>query len=813
VISPQGLTRVSSRHPWLTVAVWLAALVVALVTSGLLLGDALTTDMSYTNNPDAKRAADLIESRLRGPEQNHEIIVVRSRSQTVDDAAFRTYVEGLQRDVTAIGAENVQATLSYYQTNDAALVSQDRHTTLVAVVLVGGDEAAHDSIPDLQAVLARHGDPAFEALLFGEHSIGWTIDEVANHDLARGEKFGIVVAFVILLIVFGAVVAGLVPILMAITAIIMATAAVAVVGQLFSFTFFVESMIGMMGLALGIDYSLFVISRYREERCFGATQLAAIAATGGTASRAVAFSGMTVVLALLGMLIVPITMLRSLAAGAIFVAIASVLAALTLLPALLALLGDRIDSLRVLRRRGVTSVRDGGFWDRVTHAVMRRPVASVVVSGGLLVAAAVPFLDLNLGFPGVSTLPAGTDAHHAFAIMAEDFSGGFDSPVEIVVDADQSSSRNRAAIEELRATLARDGAFGPSQVETNAAGDLAVISAPTTADPSADASVRAVERLRDDYVPDAFSGTGATVLVGGDTAWNKDGFDIIDRYLPIVIALVLSMSFLLLTVAFRSIVVALKAIVMNLLSVGAAYGLLVLVFQKGVGAGVLGFRQGEFIAAWLPLFLFAVLFGLSMDYHVFLLTRIREHYDRTGDNTGSVAHGLRTTAGVITGAALIMVAVFAGFASGDLVDMQQMGFGLGVAVLIDATIVRTVLVPASMKLLGTRNWYLPRWLRWLPDVHVEGTEGLAAVERPAASLSPTMVDLTNATRTASTTQGVPSASAKEVITRRTAMWSTPGEPGRHARVTKPSPASTEVVRHAAERRVSVSGERRGRDDG
>jgi RND superfamily putative drug exporter len=450
---------------------------------------------------------------------------------------------------------------------------------------------------------------------------------------------------------------------------------------------------------------------------------------------------MTVVLALLGMLTVPITMFRSLAAGAIFVAVASVLAALTLLPALLALLGDRINSLRVLRHKGVTGVREGGFWDRVTHAVMRRPIASVLLSAGVLIAAAVPFFGINLGFPGVSTLPPGTDAQRAFTIMAADFSGGLDSPVEIVVDADQSSPGIRAAMEALRSTLARDSAFGPSAVETNPAGDLAVVSAPTTGDPSADASVQAIERLRDDYIPDAFSGTDANVLVGGDTAWNKDGFEIIDRYLPIVIALVLTMSFLLLTVAFRSIVVAFKAIVMNLLSVGAAYGLLVLVFQEGVGAGVLGFRQGEFVAAWLPLFLFAVLFGLSMDYHVFLLSRIREHYDQTADNAGSVAYGLRNTAGVITGAALIMVAVFFGFAAGDLVDMQQMGFGLGVAILIDATLVRTVLVPASMRLLGTRNWYLPSWLSWLPDVRVEGSEAVGGAQDHARGLRTAVLHL------------------------------------------------------------------------
>jgi RND superfamily putative drug exporter len=720
---------------------WLVAIVLAVVVSSALLGDALTTDMGYTNNPEAKRAERLIEERLRGPDQNMELLIVRSGSRTVDDAEFRAYVDGLQRDVAGLGSAAVQATLSYYQTGDTALVSSDRHTTLVAVMLPADDEAAHEWIPELRAVVARHESPMFNSLLFGQHSVGWDIDEVAKDDLAAGETIGILVALVVLLVVFGAVVAGLVPILMAVTSIVIATGAVAVVGQLFSFTFFVEQMIAMMGLALGIDYSLFVISRYREERCCGCNQLAAIEAAAGTASRAVAFSGMTVVLALVGMLIVPMTMFRSLAAGAIFVAIASILVALTLLPALLALLGDRIDALRVLRHKGVSGARAGGFWDRVSHAVMRRPVASVLASAGVLAAAAIPYLGINLGFPGVSMLPADTDAHRAFAIMAEDFSGGLDSPVDIAIDADVSSPAVQSGIDELRDELAKDPAFGPSRVETNAAEDLALVSAPTAGDPSSEASVQAVERLRDRYVPAAFAGTDVNVLVGGDTAWNKDGFDIIERYLPIVLVLVLGMSFLLLTVVFRSIVVAFKAILMNLLSVGAAYGLLVLVFQDGVGAGVLGFRQGEFIAAWLPLFLFSVLFGLSMDYHVFLLSRIREQYDRTGDNAGSVAYGVRSTAGIITGAALIMVAVFAGFASGELTEMQQMGFGLGVAVLMDATIVRTILVPASMRLLGKWNWYLPGWLAWLPEMHVEGTEGSAAAEARTRERAPGVIDL------------------------------------------------------------------------
>ena len=741
MISPQSLARVSSRRPWVTVGAWVAAVVVAGVLSAGLLGDALTTDMTYTNNTEAQRAEKVIEERLRGPDQSMELVIVRSASVTVEGSAFRSFVEDLQRDVAAIGAPAVQGTLSFFETGDASLVSADRRTTLVAVMLPANDEAAHESIPELREVVARHEDQAFRTRLFGEHSAGWDIDEVAKNDLATGEAIGIMVALVVLFAVFGAVVAGLIPVLMAMTSIVIATGAVAVVGQMFTFTFFVEQMIAMMGLALGIDYSLFVISRYREERCCGCNQLAAIEAAGRTASRAVAFSGTTVVLALVGMLIVPMTMFRSLAAGAIFVAIASVLVALTLLPAVLAILGDRINALRVLRHKGMPEIRTGGFWVRVSHAVMRRPVASVLVSGGVLTAAAIPFLGINLGFPGVSMLPADTNAHRAFVIMAEDFSAGLDSPVEIAIDGDLSSPAIQAGIDDLRAAITQDPAFGASSLETNSGGDLALISAPTAGDPSSDASVQAVERVRDRYVPAAFAGTDAQVLVGGATAWNKDGFDIIEFYLPIVLVLVLGMSFLLLTVVFRSIVVASKAILMNLLSVGAAYGLLVLVFQEGVGADLLGFREAEFIAAWLPLFLFSVLFGLSMDYHVFLLTRIREHYDLTGDNAGSVAYGLRSTGGIITGAALIMVAVFAGFASGELTEMQQLGFGLGAAVLMDATIVRTVLVPASMRLLGKWNWYLPAWLAWLPELHVEGRKWVAAGDARTGAQTLGAVDL------------------------------------------------------------------------
>jgi len=352
--------------------------------------------------------------------------------------------------------------------------------------------------------------------------------------------------------------------------------------------------------------------------------------------------------------------------------------------------------------------------------VMARPVISLVLGAGLLLAASLSFLNIDTGFAGVSTLPEDTGSRRAFETLSSEFSGGLNSPVEIVVDGDVNSPEVQQGIEDIQASLASDELFGPSQVRPDESSDTVLISAPVNADPQSEVATSSIDRIRDDYVPQAFDGTNAEVLVGGDTAFNKDFFDLTATYTPIVFAFVLGLSFLLLMVVFRSIVVPLKAIVMNLLSVGAAYGLIVLVFQQGIGAGLFGFQQVEAIEAWLPLFLFSVLFGLSMDYHVFLLSRIREHFVATLDNTESVAYGLRTTGGLITGAAAIMVAVFAGFAAGELAMMQQMGFGLAVAVFIDATLVRSVLVPASMKLLGDRNWYLPRWLQWLPNISVEG---------------------------------------------------------------------------------------------
>jgi RND superfamily putative drug exporter len=717
-----SLAQASARRPKVTIALWALVLVAAGTFISTLMGDAITGEDGFVNNPEAKQAQTLVEDRLRGPHEAVEIVVVRSTGLRADDPAFRAFVVQMEEDLARLRPDVIRSVTSFYDAGEAAMVSGDRDSVIVRVVMAGTSDTAKENVEKVHDVTIDRPRPAgFEVAEVGEATLNQDFATLSEKDLQK-ETVGLPVALIVLLVVFGAVVAAALPIVLGIVAIAVALGGVALIGLAFDFSFFVVNMITMMGLAVGIDYSLFIVSRYREERLRGLTPQEAIAATSRTASRAVFFSAVTVVLALLGMLLIPTTIFRSLAGGAILVVIATLAASLTLLPAVLSLLGDRVDRLRVPRRRRQSRAdQAGGIWDRATRGVMRRPVVSVVVAAGALLAAAVPLLSIRTGFSGVSTLPDTTQSKHGFTVLSQEFAGGLVQPAEVVVDGPVRTPAVRQAIEGFQAALSSDGRFGSATLEINQSGDLAVVSVPIKADPSSSAASRAVRALRSDYVPRAFENVGATVLVGGNTAYNVDFFAMTRRYTPVVFAFVLGLSFLLLLVVFRSVVVPLKAILMNLLSVSAAYGLIVFVNQQGHGAGILGFQRVETVEAWRPLFLFSVLFGLSMDYHVFLLSRIKECYDQTGDNTEAVSFGVRSTAGIITGAALIMVAVFAGFAMGDLTMFQQMGFGLAVAVLLDATVVRVVLVPASMRLLGDRNWYLPRWLAWLPTVHIEAT--------------------------------------------------------------------------------------------
>jgi uncharacterized membrane protein YdfJ with MMPL/SSD domain len=714
----ERLARASSRRPRRVFLAWVGAIVVALAFTILFLPGNLTTNGHVTGKPESKQAENLF---AQFPPDRHavdELIVVRSPTTTVGDPGFKAFLGRLDAQARTTGVVYRSFPLQ---------VSHDRHAVLIGV-------QRRDDVDRLLSVVERNdGREGFQVVMTGEGTLDHDFNELSQHDLKSGElEFGLPAALVILVLVFGAVVAGLIPLVMAIVAIIVALGLGALVAEAFSLSVFFINMLSGMGLALGIDYSLFVVSRYREERVQGRKELAAIAASGATASRAVLFSGTVFVIALTGMLLVPSNVMKSLAAAAVLVGIVSVLAALTLLPALLAKLGDRVNALRVpVLGRNLGAAQEGRFWGAIVRAVMRRPAVYLVAFAALLIAAAVPVFGLNLGASGVSTLPDRLESKKGFEALARYFPQASSSPALIAVQGNVRSPQVRDAIGRLRNELAHDPPFSRSDVRYAPSGDVAAIGVQIGGDKTGPRALGAVRHLRSALIPQAFRGTNAQVLVGGDTADNVDFIDAMNSWLPIVFVFVLGLSFVLLTVVFRSIVIAATSIVLNLFSVGAAYGLVILVFRHGIGSGLLGFQRVDSIEAWVPLFLFSVLFGLSMDYQVFLLSRIKERYDATGSTIEAVTHGVASTARLITGAALIIVAVFAGFAMGDLVMFQQMGFGVAAALLIDATIIRSVLLPAAMKLLGEWNWYLPSWLEWLPRIQVEAERREEQVPLPS----------------------------------------------------------------------------------
>jgi RND superfamily putative drug exporter len=710
----QSLSYACARHAKVVLAAWGGALALSVITVIAFGEGAFTTAIERADGSESVRAEALLRERFAAAERAplaNETLIVQSDRYTVDDEAYRAQVRAMADRGFALGDESLSWGTSYYVTGDPALVSPDGRATLIPLALRNPRE---DMSRVEDAVRAAGLAEGFRVRAVGRGSIARDYRALGREDLAAELRYGVPAAIAVLLAVFGTAVAALVPLLVACASIGLALAVVVLAGQAAPAYFLVTNMIVMMGLALGIDYSLFVLSRYREERRSGRDALDAVRAAGGTASRTVLYSGVMVACALAGLMLVPTNVFRSLGAGAILVAGASVLASLTLLPALIGLLGDRLDALRIpLLGARAEPAAPGGFWDRVAAGVVRRPLVSLLASGALLLAAAMPAAHLNPGFAGVETLPERLASRQAYRLLREQFDYGVVSWTVIVVDGSPAAPQTQAAMRALRASLGADPAFllRDAAQRQDAAGRTSVLTVPMDGDAEDPRVQDAVRRLRQHYIPAAFGDAPARALVAGNAAGYLDFFRLAADYAPLVLAFVLGMSFVMLTIAFRSIVVPLKAIALNLLSVGAAFGLLVLVFQQGAGARWLGLRQADTIEAWIPLFLFCVLFGLSMDYHVFLLSRIRERFERTRRNAESVAYGLRATGAIITGAALIMVAIFAGFASGELVMFQQAGFGLAVAVLLDATLVRAVMVPAAMTLLGERNWYLPAWRR------------------------------------------------------------------------------------------------------
>jgi RND superfamily putative drug exporter len=742
-MSTRGLARFSAKHPWRIVAAWVVIILLAVVFALPNLGGVMTSDMKLENNPESTQGTNVIESAgLKDMAPISETVVIQSKDgMTIDDPSFQAVTQQVTDDLRALlleWDENPNAQLpvaNYYELTAsgapeaAYLVSQDRTTTIINVPF--SDEMVdHVEIQEFMDRIETFDKGNFTVVTAGPLSVNETFTKASEEDIVTGEAIGIPIALIILGIVFGAIIAPLLPLAIGVTAIAVALAIVVIVGQFVEQQTFITNIITVLGLAVGIDYALFIVDRYREFRANGADRHQAIENAGATASKAVVFSAGTVIFALAGLWLVPNNIFRSLGLGAVVVVAATVVVSLTLLPAMLSLIGDRINWPRrkpiVALDTAHASEKDAysGFWGQITHVVMARPIVSVILAGGLLVAAAIPVFQLHTGFnSGADGLPP-SESKTAVEILEADFSAGMISPVRVVVNGPRDVSE--PALNALIEKVNQSSDFVPVNEPIIWSNDstTAILSLTLTVPSSNQEAFDIVDRLRNDLIPQTIGQQPQLdTWVTGESAMSRDMLSSLSKFTPWVFLFVLSLSFVLLMLAFRSIVVPATAIVLNLLSVGASYGLMVLVFQHGFLIDLFGFQKSPVIESWIPLMLFSILFGLSMDYHVFLLSRIREHFDLTGRNRESVAIGLRTTARIITGAALIMVAVFSGMAAGQVVSFQQMGFGLAVAVLIDATLIRSVLVPATMTLIGKWNWYLPTWLNWLPDLRIEGGVG------------------------------------------------------------------------------------------
>jgi RND superfamily putative drug exporter len=690
-----------------------------------------TSDVSGTG--DARDGWELYEDRFDIVEPADELILFSNPELDVDDPAFRPPVDTLVTELRDF--EGVESVVSYYDTGMDSMVSDDRHVLMARLVFQPAEteeleewvEPVMDTVSDANQAVA-----GFEIDMLGGTSANVAVDNLLGDEFSRIMIIALVGGLIVMVLAFGSVVAAVVPLIMALVAIFAAVGTAVLVSQVQPLNFYYYEMIILIGLAVGIDYSLFIISRFREERVAGHPKMDAIRVASDTTGRAVFYAGVTVVVSLAGLLLTGDALFYGLGLGAIIVVLFAIIGSLTLLPALISVLGDAVNRLRIpgLGR----PPHGGGIWGAIVDKVLARPLIFATVVLVVLIGLAVPLLSLHIGSTPINsdTMSSKLEGYRALELLEDHFGGLAElGALFVVVDPGKNGNvdtpETQNSVTSFIEAVEQEEAFTPPfDTQVSPSGNLMLITVPVVNPDDEDKSEEAVRKLREDIVPEAFDGANVDVLVTGSAAYTVDARDNVKAKAPIVFAFVLGLAFLVLLLMFRSIVIPVKAILLNLLSVGAAYGVLVIVFQWGVGEGILNFKSVGIIEIFMPLFLFAVLFGLSMDYHMLLLSRIREAHDRGYSNEESVSMGIKATAALITSAAAIMVLVFAAFAISSFMFLKQLGVGLGFAVLIDATLIRAVLLPASMKLLGDRNWYLPSWLSWLPRVSAEGAQEVTA---------------------------------------------------------------------------------------
>jgi uncharacterized membrane protein YdfJ with MMPL/SSD domain len=716
----------SARHRKTAIFGWLAFAIVSFAIGTFVLSQKMI--VVETSGPgESGRADTILYEDFKQP--GGESVLIQNSELRATHPEFKSAVQDV---ITRVGAVDAIAKVeSPFDEENTGQISDDKHSVLVEMEIAGESDEATDKIEPVvdrvKEVQSAH--PDFYIGSVGT-STGKDVEEAFFQDLAKAGLLSVPLTLIILIVAFGALVAAGIPLLLALTGVLATMGLITVWSQFLPMAEGVGALVLLIGLAVGVDYTMFYLKREREERAAGRGEEAALEAAAATSGRSVLISGLTVLVAMSGMFLTGDATFASFAIATMTVVAVAMLGSLTVLPALLSKLGDKVDRGRVpfvhrLRRDG----GEGRIWGAIINRVLRRPVLSVALSGAFLVALAIPVYQLKPATPTIDTYPQ--NLLTTYNRLKEEFPGTEIGASVVVKAPNVEAPEVQEAIGQLKWRAIDSGVMNePIDVDVNPAKTVANISIPIEGNGTDSTSNQALTALRDEIIPPTL-GTleDSEVGVTGLTAQSEDYSDQLMRNAPLVFGFVLLFAFVLMLVFFRSIVIAAKSVLLNLLSVGAAYGILVLVFQHGWGKQILGFEFTGGIDPFLPILLFVILFGLSMDYHVFILSRIREGYDAGMSTEAAVTHGIKTTAGVVTSAAIVMVGVFAIFGTLQAMLFKQFGVGLAAAILIDATIVRAVLLPASMKLLGDWNWYLPKWLEWLP--HLEHGEKLEPVEAPA----------------------------------------------------------------------------------
>jgi putative drug exporter of the RND superfamily len=710
------LARLCYHRRWRVVAVWVVFLVAVSVFASSA-GGVFRNEFSLSGS-ESKQAQQLLKDRGFADRAGFSGHIVFATDQGVDNPNVRQTMEQLfARIERTVPRTQI---VSPYAPVDARQVSQNGRIAYAEVNFADRPDKDFQSAADEVKAEAQDVKVSGLRIELGGQLFG-------DQELPASEAIGVILAIIVLLIAFGSILAAGLPILTALFGIGTGIALVQLTANGLTMPDFTTQAVAMIGIGVGIDYALLIVTRYRQALRDGHQPESAVALAADTAGRSVVFAGTTVVIAVLGMLLINVPAVRGLAVGIALGVLMTMLAATTLLPAVLGFVGHNIDKLGLPhKKRAEGEVRES-FWYRWSRVLQRRPWPPVIVGLVILLVLAAPVVSMRLAFADAGNRPTSDTTRRAYDLLVEGFGPGFNGPMILAADM-PGGQRDLPTVEQLSERLkTTPGVAFATPPQPNQAGNAAIVQVFPSHSPQSEETAKLVDRLRNDVIPPATRGTGVDVKVGGLTAGATDYSNYTAERLPLFIGLVLLLSFLLLMTVFRSVLVPLKAVIMNLLSIGAAYGVIVAVFQWGWLKDLIGVAEAGPVEAWAPMMLFAIVFGLSMDYEVFLLSRMREEYDRTGNNATAVADGLAATARVITAAAAIMILVFSAFVLGDDRAIKLFGFGLAAAVFLDATIVRLVLVPATMELLGDWNWWIPRWLdRILPRVHVEPAEDLDA---------------------------------------------------------------------------------------